>query len=400
MLMFKRSFISLLVIIGVAAPTDLIANDKIRISGFGSLVGGTVLDGDGYWARLPEAAGQYVDGIEFQSESRLGLQANYYATSDMSLTGQIMFRGVNDFEPSLEWFYATYNLTSESQLKFGQMRLPVYHFSDYMDVGVAYPWLRVPSDAYSLAFTNYQGITYDVNFDFDIGTTLLRVYAGQQATDPNKLITTIEQYKTEQLYDANGQFSGVRGVRTTKDYRDLIGLVVDTSIDEFSFRVSYLTGEENFTFYAENSYPSTPLFGGEWVDTEFLDMSLQYDNGTVFAIAEWNTYKDIYTSWFASIAYRTGKYTPYVFYSNFEGDFRFIAPGGISNGFEDGMAGSLDDDYNSLGLGVRYNLNPGTAIKVEVLTFNDEGDAAVFIDEDRDGDTDSTALFVSLDFAF
>ncbi|WP_346992787.1 hypothetical protein [Alteromonas gracilis] len=95
-----------------------------------------------------------------------------------------------------------------------------------------------------------------------------------------------------------------------------------------------------------------------------------------------------------------GDWTPYVFYSNFEGEFRFIAPGGISAGFEDGATGTLDDDYNSIGVGLRYNINPRTALKFEITDFNDDGDAAVFIDEDQDGDTDATAVAISLDLVF
>ncbi len=376
------------------------AKDNIRFSGFGSLVGGTVIDGDGYWARLPDGAGQYSNGFELQSESRLGLQATYKINPDWQVTGQAMIRGVNDFQPELEWFYASYNLTSESTLKFGRMRLPVYHFSDYMDVGVAYPWLRVPSDAYSLAVTNYQGINLDTNFDFDAFTTKVRLYTGQQTTDPNKLITTIEQYKTEQLYNDAGKFRGVSGVRTTKDYKNFMGIVIDNNMNEYSLRISYLTGRENFTFYAEGQYPSTPLFGDQWVDTEFLDVSLQYDNGQFLAIAEWNKYDTIYSSWFASAVYRTDTWSPYVFYSEFKGEYRFIAPGGISNGFEDAVTGSLDDDYNTIGIGARYNLSYSAALKIELLSFTDNGDAAVFIDQNRDGKTDSTAIFVAIDFAF
>lgn len=380
-------------------PTSAKAGDDIRISGFASLVGGTVVDGDGYWARLPEAAGQYDTGLEFQTESRLGLQARYQASEKLSLTAQAIFRGINDFEPSLEWLYASYEITPNLEVNAGRMRLPVYHFSDYMDVGIAYPWLRVPSDAYSLAVTNYHGISLRYMFDWDAGTTNFLLYGGQQETDPNELITAIEQFKTEQLYDESG-YSGVRGIRTTKDYEDMKGIVIDTQIDWFNLRLSYMKGKENFTFYAEGDYPSTPLFGNEWVDTQFIDVSTSIDYENWFLITEWNEYDNIYQSWFASIAKTFGNWTPYIFYSNFEGEFRFIAPGGISAGFEDGQSGSLDDDYNSIGIGFRYTINPSTALKFEITDFNDEGDAAVYIDEDQDGDTDATAVAISLDFVF
>ncbi|MCC2615180.1 hypothetical protein LJ739_02840 [Aestuariibacter halophilus] len=397
--MNKRRTALLVSALCLTLPASANTSD-FHFSGFASLVGGTVLDGDGYWARLPEGAGQYDGGLELQTESRLGLQARYKATQELSVTGQVMFRGINDFEPKMEWLYATYYATPDLSINVGRMRLPVYHYSDYMDVGIAYPWLRVPSDAYSLAVTNYHGVALRYGWDWDIGTTTFKLYAGQQNTDPNDLITTIEQYKTEQLYNQSGQFTGVRGIRTTKDYEDMKGIVIDTQIDWFNLRLSFLDGKEKFTFYAEGDYPSTPLFGGTWADTRFVDVSVSMDYNGVFAIAEWNDYDTIYTSWFTSLAYTTGKWTPYIFYSEFEGTLRFIAPGGITAGFEDGVTGSLDDAYNSIGIGVRYNINPRTAIKAEITDFNDDGDAAVFIDEDRDGRTDATAFAVSLDIAF
>ncbi|MCV2885590.1 hypothetical protein OE749_12895 [Aestuariibacter sp. AA17] len=388
------------VLLSAFASTGAFANSDLRLSGFASLVGGTVVDGDGYWARLPEAAGQYESGWDFQTESRVGLQARYQAADKLALTGQVMIRGINDFEPELEWLYASYYVTPDANISVGRMRLPVYHYSDFMDVGIAYPWLRVPSDAYSLAVTNYHGVAFNYNWDWDIGTTSFKLYAGQQDTDPNDLITTIEQYKTEQLYDDSGKFRGVRGVTTTKKYEDMKGIVVDTQVDWFNLRLSFLDGKERFTFFAEGDYPSTPLFGGTWADTRFVDVSMSIDKGGLFAIAEWNEYDTIYESWFTSVAYTIGKWVPYIFYSEFEGTLRFIAPGGITAGFEDGVNGSLDDSYSTVAIGVRYNINPRTAIKAEFLDFSDDGDAAVFIDEDRDGDTDAQAFAVSLDIAF
>ncbi|GAB3001075.1 hypothetical protein [Psychrosphaera aestuarii] len=396
--MKRAAIITYLLLASVSS--NLLANEKVKLSGFGSIVGGVVIDGDGYWARLPDGAGQYTHGIELQSESRLGVQARYAANDSLNIIGQVMLRGVNDFEPQLEWFYANYSVTPDINFKVGKMRLPVYHFSDYMDVGVAYPWVRVPSDAYSLAVTNYQGLSLDMNLDFGDVTSTIRLYAGQQDTDPNKLITLLDKYKGEQLYDQNGTFSGLREIRTTKKYEQMKGIVVDTNYESITLRLSYLDGKENFTSYAEGQYPSNPLFGGEWVDTQFIDVSLQYDADRILALAEWNDYDNIYTSWFTSFAYRLDKWTPYIYYSEFQGTFRFIAPGGISNGYEDGVTGTLDDYYTSVGVGARYDLSPATAIKFELLKFNDKGDAAVFVDQNQDGKTDSSAFFMSLDFTF
>lgn len=92
----KLKALTLCVVITFIAllPSQSNANDDFNVSGFGSLIGGFVLDGDGYWARQPYAAGQYESGFEFQSESRLGIQARYFLTDKTRVTGQLMMRGV------------------------------------------------------------------------------------------------------------------------------------------------------------------------------------------------------------------------------------------------------------------------------------------------------------------
>ncbi|WP_423187665.1 hypothetical protein ACO1PK_05470 [Alishewanella sp. d11] len=383
-----RLSVVLVLVAGALFAQAVSAKDDFTYSGFGSLVGGTVLQGDGYWARLPEAAGQYDTDLDLQTESRLGLQLRYQVTSQLSLTSQVLLRGINDFSPRLEWLYSSYAVTPNLSLSLGKMRLPVYHYSDVMDVGIAYPWLRVPTDAYSLAVTNFQGVRLQQNLDFGFATSKVQLYSGQQDTQPNKLLTTIEQYKTEQLYSPTGDYLGVRPIRTTKDYRDFFGVVVDTSISHFDLRVSYLTGRERFTLFPEQDSVDSPL-GGEWTDTEFLDISFSTELDALFFIVEWNRYKNIYRSWFSSVVYQYAKFSPYLYYSRFEGVRTEL-----------GNPQRLDDKYFSIGLGLAYNIKPNLVLKFELTEFNDLGDAPVFIDKDRDGKTDARALAFSLDFSF
>lgn len=396
-----QKLVPFFVSLGLLASPLVHSNEDINISGFGSIIGGFVLEGDGYWARQPYAAGQYADGFEVKSESRVGIQARYFLTDKTRITGQVMMRGVHDFDPELEWLYVSHDITYDLSIHVGQMRLPVYHYSDYMDVGIAYPWLRVPSDAYSLAVTNFQGAGLQYNFNFDSGWTGVKIYAGQQDTDPNELITTISQYQSSQLYDKQGEFWGVKGIRRVKHYRDMKGIVLETNINWFGARVSYLEQKEQFLRFDEGQYPSNTSSSGRWYHTHFADVSFTIDTDKWFAIYEWNKYEGLYKSWLASIAYRVGKFTPYVYYTEFrEVDSRDIAPGGISAGFEDRETGTLDVDYNTLAFGSRYDINPRLALKAEYTIFSDNGDAAVFIDENQDGVTDSKGIFVGLDFKF
>ncbi len=361
----------------------------LQVSGFGSIVGGTVLSGDGYWARLPEGAGQYQQGLELMSESRLALQANYALAEQWDFVGQFVARGHDQFEPKVAWLYGALTLSSDRQLKVGRLRLPVYQYSDVMDVGVTYPWLRVPSDAYSLAVTEFDGVMLSQRWNWQAGSTKFTIYSGQRDTDPNRLITAIEQYKNEQKFNIVGDFVGLGDIHTTKFYRDMRGLVLENSIDWLTLRFSYLKGRENFSYYDISPNGYRLRFGDEWLPTRFLDGSVQLDLKNFFVVAEWNYYQKIYKSWFTSVAYKAELWTPYVYLSGFKGTQRWAV---------DPLR--LDDHYQSTGLGLRYDLAPRVALKTELTLFSDKGDAPVFIDRNRDGDTDATALAVSLDFSF
>lgn len=362
---------------------------EIQVSGFGSIVGGTVLSGDGYWARMPEGAGQYQHGLELMSESRLALQANYAPAELLDFVGQFVARGHDHFEPKVAWLYGSLTFSSDRQLKVGRLRLPVYQYSDVMDVGVTYPWLRVPSDAYSLAVTEFDGAMLSQRWNWLTGITKLTLYSGQRDTAPNRLITTIEQYKNEQKFDPAGEFTGLGDIHTTKYYRDMRGLVLENSIDWLTLRFSYLKGRENFSYYDITPNGYQLRLGNEWVPTRFLDGSVQLDLKNFLVVAEWNYYQTIYKSWFTSVAYKAELWTPYVYLSGFKGTQRWAV---------DPLR--LDDHYQSTGFGLRYDLAPRVALKTELTLFSDKGDAAVFIDRNRDGDTDANALAVSIDFSF
>jgi hypothetical protein len=380
---------SRLLLLGMFCLTTCSKAAELSVSGYGSIVGGRVLSGDGYWARMPEGAGQYGKGLELKTESRFGLQGIYEVDDNLDLVGQVVARGINDFSPRVAWLYGTFNLSSERQFKFGRLRLPVYHFSDVMDVGVAYPWIRVPSDAYSLAVTDFDGVMLNQRWNWHFGVSKLSFYAGQRDTDPNKLLTTIEKYKNEQRFDDKGQFIGFGDIRTTKFYRDMRGLVLENSAEWLTVRFSYLKGRENFSYFDAIAGKYQLRFGDVWTETRFLDGSFQVDFNNWLAMAEWNYYRNIYKSWFTSVAYNFERWTPYVYLSGFKG---------IQSG--QGNSSRIDDHYQSLAIGTRYDLTSRIALKVEVTRFSDIGESPVFIDRNNDGDTDASAIVFSLDFSF
>jgi hypothetical protein len=132
------------------------AQDKIQWSGFGNIAAGMTTGSD------DELFG-YDNDVDFNPESLFALQAKANLSEKLSVTAQIMSRGSEDFDLGVEWAYLQYQLTDAASINVGKLRLPFYMYSDSLDVGYSYHWLRTPQSVYRVAFDNYTGVSFQHN---------------------------------------------------------------------------------------------------------------------------------------------------------------------------------------------------------------------------------------------
>ncbi len=127
---------------------------NIRINGFGQVVGATTLSND-------HSEQGYGADPKFDQESLYALQISAPLTSKMTATAQLVGRGSEDFKPKFAWAYVNYQFDDNWSVKAGQQRIPTFYFSETLDVGVSYPWLRPPTAIYGLAsgVSNFDAIT-------------------------------------------------------------------------------------------------------------------------------------------------------------------------------------------------------------------------------------------------
>ncbi len=85
-------------------PSTALAKD-IQINGFGSVVGASVIDGDGYIAEYMNLAIYEDDDLDFGQETRVGLQITGEINEKMSATTQLLFRASNDFDAEVAWAF-------------------------------------------------------------------------------------------------------------------------------------------------------------------------------------------------------------------------------------------------------------------------------------------------------
>lgn len=56
---------------------------------------------------------------------------------NLSVTGQLVARG-DTSEVKAEWLYLSYQFNPNLRINVGRQRMPLFLYSDYMDVGYAY----------------------------------------------------------------------------------------------------------------------------------------------------------------------------------------------------------------------------------------------------------------------
>jgi hypothetical protein len=163
--------------------------------------------------------GVVEDGrIGVLGDSKLGLQGEV-ATADgrWSVTGQVVVRGARDGKANLEWLYATHPLNGNWTVQLGRKRLPLLAHSEVQDVGVAFPWVRLPTALYGWDIVNYNGANLMWRGAWGPVAVLANGYAGSE---------TVKDSPFEALYYQDGtrtdtRWSGIRGFEVSAHWGDL-----------------------------------------------------------------------------------------------------------------------------------------------------------------------------------
>jgi hypothetical protein len=142
----------------------------VSINGFGQVVAGTTLDNNKQYPTNQNPEYSYDADLKFNEESLFALQFSAPLTSKLTATAQVVAHGNDDFKTEFEWAYVNYQFDSDWSVKAGRQRAPFFYYSDYLEVSVAYPWLRVPTSVYSSVanFSNFDGVS--INYSHAYGS--------------------------------------------------------------------------------------------------------------------------------------------------------------------------------------------------------------------------------------
>jgi hypothetical protein len=195
----------------IAAPSvSASAADDLTINGFLS-VGVSIMDTDEIEINDNNNVGRFKENTVF------ALQVSKPINDMVSITGQLVARGDDNYAMDASWAYMTLSPSDVDSIRVGRLRVPFFNYSDFLEVGYAYNWVSPPSDVYGrLPFSSIDGIDYTRQFEFGDVTGSAQIYYGR----------------------FDDEIGNIGGYYPIFHLTDFLGAVVNLNWNEFTFRGS------------------------------------------------------------------------------------------------------------------------------------------------------------------
>ena len=288
------------------------------------------------------------------------LQATFDISDRTQAVLQLMMRGEYDWEVEAEWAYLSHRFENGVKLRGGKLRVPLYMYSDYLDVGYAQPFARPPEEVYgAVPFSSYTGggVSYDV--DLDDSTLTMQMFGGE---------------------------SKVKSTGT--DVSNLIGANVNWTDETWTLRAVYGQAKFDGSVTSEVDVELAPgvITQADYTVLQLVDdtgsfkgVGASYDNGEVIAITEWTrievdaAYPDT-DSGYLTLGYRIKEFTPYVtvaYMKTQDNDERLP----LSQAAAIQMI-AFNAERMAYSLGLRWDAIDNVAVKFDITYADDFGDTS------------------------
>ncbi len=160
--------------------------ERLRLSGFGTVGVTNTRATQPFGFRRDMSQTPNDGGTRADSDTRLGLQANYTINQEIELVGQLLLRRRVPQSPasdSLEWAFAAYRPTPDLVVRAGRMGPDTFLLSDYRSVGFAYPWVRPNAEVYGgLPVFSIEGVDITKTWNLADARWRGRLFGGQSYT--------------------------------------------------------------------------------------------------------------------------------------------------------------------------------------------------------------------------
>tara|TARA_R110000868_G_scaffold8038_11_gene41677 strand:- start:1466 stop:2590 length:1125 start_codon:yes stop_codon:yes gene_type:complete len=371
----------ILSILTLSTAVSFAAQAEVRINGFANLIGGLTSSDDTLYG--------YDDNISFSEESVFAIQLSGDINDKMTATGQLVARGVNDYDAKFEWAYISYQASDNIKVSAGRLRQPFFRYSASQDVGYSYHWIAPPPAVYDIGVSNIDGVKVEYS-----------TYAGDWEYNLQFSYGHLEADNAQGLLKGDNAF--LFAAEATYEWFKIRAMVEPITITLINSDIDALLG--NLTALGLDGLRSdldlvekSGIFAGIGVEIDTYDW---------FVLAEFTeasvdeSFFQPWQSYYVSAGFRTGKWTPSITFESFDSvnELKYLdqvavlpaelqpAVGGITAGLQ--IAGQRKFDVASLA--VRYDLDTNIALKADISKYAD----------DLNELADATLLRVAVNYVF
>lgn len=367
--MMRKSLLALSLAGLLSAPVYA----DVTINGFASIKAGMTLDSD-------DTLYGYDDDLDFRNESLFAVQLSSDLGEKLSVTAQLMGRGAEDFDIGFEWAFLSYQLSDNLRLNAGRLRMPLYKYSDFRDVGYAYDWLRVPQSVYGLGFDTLEGVSLYHTTQLGNFDSALQFVAGSYSGETD-----------------------VSNVFVDAEIKNILGVAWELGQDWYSFRAAYLRGDVSiameqaelgpgltignvFTALNDNGLAAlTDAISADEDSGSFMGFGFTGDKNDWVVVAEYTkvTLDDSFIAdqknYYVSVGHRFDSVTPFVSYERVDNGAKTEIYAPYQNVLPPqllfpvaGIVASQLRDYQIYNVGLRYDFHPSAAFKVQYSSQKDK----------------------------
>jgi hypothetical protein len=251
-------------------------------------------------------------------------------------------------------------------LQVGRKRVPLYYYSEFQDVGVAYHWVRPPQALYGWEVSNYNGAS--LRYTGVLGDVSVRasVYAGDEE---------VEDAGYNTIYYDDDQDSR---------WEKIVGGDIEVSYEWFTGRLIMMQSENSTT-----QFPDSGDFFEPAMEQSIIGVALNGDFGSWFVVSEFNVntrdfvgdgYEVEAPASMLGFGWRIGQWVPFISWSRYwetaDTDVDTYAP----------------ERFTDLSATLRYDINSSLSAKVQYQQLSDDSKSE-FVG-------DANVLSVSLDMVF
>jgi hypothetical protein len=417
-----RSLLVLLALLPLAAPAAAESDDRLHLSGFGTLA--HAWDDRDDLAPIRDITQRPEDGHQtgptWLLDSRLGLQLAYRFSPAVEAVGQVVVRDQESDRPEdyVDLAYLGVLATPDLRVRLGRVGYDPFLMSDHRNLGYAYAWVRPPIEFYSwIPMFSLDGADLSYQFQRGDATWRLRAQAGQ---------TDFAIPMGDQPFDFRAEGLWALSVqREQGPWRVKLGLSGFTSGSEVATLAEVHQG------LAAVAGLGVPGISAEAAnlrrETSFLDARLgyttvgvAYDDGLWFGQAELGSVRTNRTiapqsrNGYVVLGRRFDTLTPFVMLGISRParalraavhDWSPLGPGaaGLQDSVYRYVVNSTRLDQETVSLGLRWDFDPRAALKLQWdhTRVHPDGYAAYFRDRPvLTRHAEVNLLTVSLDFVF